>query len=271
MPNGPVDVAAGAPNPQSYTDNGDGTVTDNVTGLMWQQAAPTTNTTWTDAVAYCSTLPLGGHADWRMPSEIELVSLNDTSRTTPCLNVTYFPGTSPTELRVWSSTLRPSMPDAVWIVDLDLGGAITSGKSATGPVRCVRPAAGGGSAARYTTGAGTVYDTRTRLTWQEPVTSTTLAWADAKTHCAGLGASLGGTGWRLPTVNELQTLLDPSRETPAIDTTFFPSTPTTFSAFFWTASRVAGTRVTDAWAVNFGVGNADLDVMSASYPARCVR
>ena len=39
MPNSPVDVEAGAPNPESYTDNGDGTVSDNVTGLMWQQAA----------------------------------------------------------------------------------------------------------------------------------------------------------------------------------------------------------------------------------------
>ena len=37
MPNGPTDVAAGAPNPEGYTLNGDGTVTDKITGLMWQQ------------------------------------------------------------------------------------------------------------------------------------------------------------------------------------------------------------------------------------------
>jgi hypothetical protein len=53
MPNSQVDVTAGAPNLESYTDNGDGTVTDNVTGLMWQQAVPATTYTWANAVAYC--------------------------------------------------------------------------------------------------------------------------------------------------------------------------------------------------------------------------
>ena len=48
-------------NPPSYTDNGDGTVTDNVTGLMWQQADGG-EMTWENAVAYADSLTLGGHA-----------------------------------------------------------------------------------------------------------------------------------------------------------------------------------------------------------------
>ena len=44
MPNDRVDVTAGAPNLESYTDNKDGTVTDNLTGLMWQQTVPTART-----------------------------------------------------------------------------------------------------------------------------------------------------------------------------------------------------------------------------------
>ena len=68
MPNSQADVTAGAPNLESYTDNGDGTVTDNVTGLMWQQAVPTATYSWAGAVTYCSTLTLAGHSDWRLPS-----------------------------------------------------------------------------------------------------------------------------------------------------------------------------------------------------------
>ena len=50
------------------------------------------------------------------------------------------------------------------------------------------------------TGNGTVYDTKSKLTWQQTISTATYTWADAKTYCAGVGASLGGTGWRLPTV-----------------------------------------------------------------------
>lgn len=48
-------------------DNGDGTVTDTKTGLMWQKAdAGTMN--WETAIAYCKKLMLAGHSDWRLPS-----------------------------------------------------------------------------------------------------------------------------------------------------------------------------------------------------------
>ena len=85
MPNGPADVTAGAPNPESYTDNGDGTVTDNVTGLMWQQAEPAIGNieTWDNAVAHCQSLTLAGHSDWRLPSRIELVSIVDLGQSEP--------------------------------------------------------------------------------------------------------------------------------------------------------------------------------------------
>jgi len=96
------------------------------------------------------------------------------------------------------------------------------------------------------TASGTVYDTKTELTWQQAIPSTTYTWADAKTYCAGVGASLGGTGWRLPTCKELQTIVDDSRTNPAIDPNAFPSTP---SAWFWSSSPVAGSS-SGAWLVS---------------------
>jgi hypothetical protein len=57
-------------------------------------------------------------------------------------------------------------------------------------------------------GSGTVYDTKSNLTWQQTVSSTAYTWADAKAYCAGVGTSLEGTGWRLPTIRELQSIVD---------------------------------------------------------------
>jgi hypothetical protein len=57
-----------------YEDNGDGTVTDRVTGLMWQQD-PGAKMTWFDAVEGADSFSLADHDDWRLPSIKELYSL----------------------------------------------------------------------------------------------------------------------------------------------------------------------------------------------------
>ncbi len=62
-----------------YTDNGDGTVTDEITGLMWQQD-PGDKVTWSDAVDDADSFDLAGYDDWRLPSAKELQSLVDYSR-----------------------------------------------------------------------------------------------------------------------------------------------------------------------------------------------
>ncbi len=71
-------------NQPSYTDNGDGTVTDNITGLMWQQSPDTDGDgdidaadklTYDEAVAGASAQTTGGHSDWRLPTIKELYSL----------------------------------------------------------------------------------------------------------------------------------------------------------------------------------------------------
>jgi Protein of unknown function (DUF1566) len=121
------------------------------------------------------------------------------------------------------------------------------------------------------TGNGTVYDTKSKLTWQQTVSSTTYyTWAAAKTYCAGVGASLGGTGWRLPTLKELQSLVDYSQSTaPMIDPNAFPSTP---ASSFWSASLLAGS-LSNAWSVNFSGGGSGYGDVSCDYcdRVRCVR
>ncbi len=61
----------------SYTDNDNGTVSDNVTGLVWQQSPENARLQFAEAKSYCESLSLGGTADWRVPTIKELYSLAD--------------------------------------------------------------------------------------------------------------------------------------------------------------------------------------------------
>lgn len=58
----------GTPLPEAnFKDNGNGTVTDATTGLMWQQKDDGKTRNWEAAKAYCESLTLSGHSDWRAP------------------------------------------------------------------------------------------------------------------------------------------------------------------------------------------------------------
>ena len=59
----------------SYRDNGDGTITDLNTGLMWQKAPTFEHYTWDDARRYAEQLVLAGHDDWRLPTIKEFIRL----------------------------------------------------------------------------------------------------------------------------------------------------------------------------------------------------
>lgn len=87
-----VRAVRGALASQNFIDNGDGTVTDKSTGLMWQQDG-THKEYWEDALTYCENLTLAEYSDWRMPNARELQSLLAYNRSYPAINTTYFPNT----------------------------------------------------------------------------------------------------------------------------------------------------------------------------------
>ncbi len=76
--------------PMSFKDNGDGTVTDLNTGLMWQQTPRDEGASWLDAKKYCEELVLAGHDDWRMPTLKELFSISNFETGWPYIDTTYF-------------------------------------------------------------------------------------------------------------------------------------------------------------------------------------
>jgi hypothetical protein len=100
-------------NPQSFTDNGDGTITDNVTGLMWQKA-DAGEMTWENSVNNASAQTTGGYSDWRLPNPHELMSLFNYETGNPAMNATYFPPASPSAEYGWSrdgKAWRSQQPD----------------------------------------------------------------------------------------------------------------------------------------------------------------
>ena len=106
--------------PTSFTDNGDGTVTDETTGRMWQKEDDGQTRTWEVALAYCEGLSLAGHTDWRLPDVKEL------KNGPAILNSSSF----------WSSSTYAQGAGSAWAVtDLFV---IPVDKTSAGLVRCVR-------------------------------------------------------------------------------------------------------------------------------------
>jgi len=106
--------------PTSFTDNGDGTVTDETTGRMWQKEDDGQTRTWEVALAYCEGLSLAGHTDWRLPDVKEL------KNGPAILNSSSF----------WSSSTYAQGAGSAWAVaDLFV---IPVDKTSARLVRCVR-------------------------------------------------------------------------------------------------------------------------------------
>lgn len=73
-----------------YENNGDSTITDTNTGLMWEQYPIPDGLTWDEAVEYCENLEFAGYDDWRMPSLKELFSISDFGKGWPYIDTDYF-------------------------------------------------------------------------------------------------------------------------------------------------------------------------------------
>ena len=136
----------------SYSDNGDGTVTDIVSGLTWEKKT-TANVnevyTWVDALAYVAALNamnagqgFAGHNDWRMPNVRELQSILDYGRLQPMIDPTFGPTVGILNfVNFWSSTTAVTQyypGTSAWAVDFLNGEMLAFGKASYLRVRAVR-------------------------------------------------------------------------------------------------------------------------------------
>ena len=123
---------------------------------------------------------------------------------------------------------------------------------------------------------GTVTDGATGLVWQKcsrgqtadatcSGTATTANWQTALTYCKDL--TLNSRTWRLPSINELKTIVDRGKAAaPMIDTTAFPAT---VSNYYWSASSYLP-NLTFASRVTFGNGFVSASSKTTTYNVRCV-
>jgi hypothetical protein len=261
----PSDPGAGQPNAQTYEATAE-VVIDDVSGLIWQRAPAPGSYTWDAAVAYCASLSLAGCDHWRLPERIELASIVDHVPDMPKLDPSTFPGAL-TDLLWWSATPSAASPNGdAWIVNFFNGNCFTQSKPTTGYVRCVRATASADAPpVRYQITATTIHDIDSRLTWQAAADPGTYDLAGAAQYCAAL--ALDGGGWRLPSIRELQTLVE-TASTPAIDPIAFPNTA---SGYFWSSTPLRDDTATPVMVVDFGVGVVNNEDITATSSVRCVR
>ncbi|MDH5547047.1 MAG: DUF1566 domain-containing protein [Gammaproteobacteria bacterium] len=128
----------------------------------------------------------------------------------------------------------------------------------------------GNALAATATSWACVRDNTTGLVWEVKTStnsSTEFSWPDAQTYASNLSLC-GFSDWRLPTVNELLSLVDYHVSNPAIDTNFFPYT---ISNYYWTIRESSQTSGV-IWVVRFSDGIAGPDSPNYfGFPVRAVR
>ena len=233
----------------SYRNNGDGTISDLNTGLMWQ-ADPGAKKTFSQAVAGAAKCKLAGYRDWRLPTIKELYSLilfsgtdpdpmsSSTASQKPFIDTKYFKfkygdtakgdriidSQFATCTRYVSTTMRG---DATMF-----GVNFADGRIKGYPMKNPRTGKGKGFHVLYVRGAksygknkfkdnrdGTVTDAATGLTWMKVDSGALKAgrkkdgklnWKEALNWAENLKYA-GHSDWRLPSVKELQSIVDYSR------------------------------------------------------------
>lgn len=144
-----ADIAPTTPT-TAFVDNGDGTVTHTLTGLMWKRCGEgqswsgTTCTgtldtlSWDQAVAAAASASFAGHDDWRLPNVKELSTLVEHRCWRPAINHDVFPGV-PYDAYFWSST-PAAWTDGAWFLGAEHGSTGPTDRFRLNEVRLVRSA-----------------------------------------------------------------------------------------------------------------------------------
>lgn len=236
-------------NTPTYVNNGDGTITDMVTGLMWSQTTDlngdgnidaSDKLTYEEALNSASSFNLAGYTDWRLPTIKELYSLilfsgkdpsgyegTSTSGLVPFINTDYFNfayGDTEAGERIIDAQYASSTKYVDYTMQKDetlfgvnfadgriKGYGITlNGNNKTFFVSYVRGNTTYGENNFTDNGDGTITDNATGLMWMQNDNGRGLLWEEALSYAENLEFA-GYTDWRLPDIKELQSIADYSR------------------------------------------------------------
>ena len=276
----------------AFQDNGDGTVTDKITGLMWQQD-PGDKMSYSEAVAGADGFELAGYDDWRLPTIKELYSLiqfsgqdpsgetsDDTSGLTPFIDDDVF------AFKYGDTGDGARIIDSQWTTSNVYEASVMDGQEcffgvnfADGRIKCYPT--GNSPSGYYTiyvrnTGSyaqnnfadnddGTVNDGATGLMWQQGDCGEGMVWEEALAYCESLELA-ENDDWRLPNAKELQSIVDYSRSpdttaSAALDPIFSISSITNEAGdadypFFWTGTTHATSNGSGGAAAYVAFGRA---------------
>ncbi len=252
----------------AYKDNGDGTISDLNTGLMWVKTPDLRNKkSYADALADAKKCNTGGYSDWRLPTIKELYTLIDfngycnrtVEKSVPYINTKYFDfvygdeskGERIIDAQYWSSTeyVGRTMNGSETVFGVNFAdGRIKGYPKGDGRnerdkrfVRYVRGNKKYGQNDFADNGDETITDRATSLMWTKSDSGKPMNWESALKYSENLSVA-GYNDWRLPNVKELQSIVDytkapdaadKSKRRTAIDPVF---KVTTAESWYWTST-----------------------------------
>jgi len=258
--------------PLSYSLHNDGTLTDEVTGLMWQ-TQDGGEMTFEEAEAYCDTLTSGGHIDWRLPTALELMSIQDLQQSNPSIDTQAFEDTDAEYW--WSSDAQANDPNKIWVTNAGGGignhpktETISAGGTHRFHARAVRIVNAPIQISNrfVVNGNNVILDALTDLMWQQSVPDDTLIWDDALRY-ADTASFAGYTDWRLPTIKEIHSISQVDLINPSID----PAWSSVDEARKWWSSTTLLNDPLKAWYLYSRFGITTYDAKSIMHHVRLVR
>jgi hypothetical protein len=259
-------------NTPTFINNGNGTITDTTTTLMWQ-STDGGEMTIEKAKIYVDSLSLGGYTNWRLPNAQEAFSILNLQNNNPALNTTYFTNTNAEYW--WTSESQANDNNKIWVTNS--GGGIgnhskTETISAGGikkfHVRAVRDVVNPVNITAHFTdnNDSTITDNLTNLVWQKFPNTSMQTWEQALSFSENLILA-NNTNWRLPNIKELQSLNDESVIQPSVTSPYFANLGV---KKYWSATSLPN-QTTKAWYWDTQFGVTTYDTKTNSNSVLCVR
>lgn len=259
-------------NAPELIDNLDGTITDKITGLMWQKVDGG-EMTHSSALQYADSLTLGSFTDWRLPIAFEIYSIQNLQVNNPALNTTYF--TKSNAEYWWTSDLQVNDNSRVWVSNAGGGignhlksETISAGGTKRYHARAVRNIKENISLQKRfeVIDDDVVVDSLTGLMWQRKISNNPMTWENALAFSEQL--SLGNyNDWRLPNIKELHSIHMVKEFMPCLDRIAFPLADI---RKLW-SSTTQNNQATRAWYFDTNFGITTQEAKSTALYVLCVR